>query len=87
VNILKKYLKEHNLTMETMAYMLDVSKTSISHWVTRRATPRSKMAKKIEKVTKGKVPCSFWGYKADRRGKLFSIATYTRKRRARHIDV
>jgi len=87
VNILKKYLKEHNLTMETMAYMLDVSKTSISHWVTRRATPRPRMARKIEKVTKGEVPPSFWGYKADRRGKLFSFTKYTRKKRARHIDV
>lgn len=87
MNILKKYLKEHNLTMEIMGYMLGVSKTTISHWSTRHSTPRPKMARKIEKVTKGKIAPSFWGYKADRRGKLFSVTTYTRRKRARLIDV
>lgn len=72
--------------METMAYMLNISKTSISHWVNRRATPRPKMAKKIEKMTKGKVPCSFWGYKGDVRGKLFSVKKYTRKKRVKKCD-
>ena len=69
--------------METMAYMLNISKTSISHWVNRRATPRPRMATKIAKLTKNEVPCSFWGYKKDRHGKLFSIASYTRKKRAK----
>jgi hypothetical protein len=83
VNLLKKYLKDHHMSMDTFSYILGVTKTSVSFWVTRRATPRPKMALKIERATKGSVKISFWGYKKDTRGKLFAISTYTRKKRAK----
>lgn len=82
MNILKKYLKDHRLTMEAFAYTINVSKTSISHWINRRATPRPRVSVRIEKVTKGRIPISTWGYKRDIRGRLFSISTYTRKKNA-----
>ena len=79
MNILKKYLKDHHITMQTFAYILGVSSTSISHWVSRRATPRPRTALKIEKNTKKEVPIEFWGYVRDKKGKLYSISTYSRK--------
>lgn len=87
MNILRKYLKDHNLTMETMGYMLGVTKNCVSQWSTRRATPRPRMAKKIEKVTRGEIPYSFWGYEEDIRGRLFPVKKYNRKKRARHNKV
>lgn len=60
---LEKYLKEMNLTGYQFALLMQINPATIYTWLTDKNTPTFKNAKKIEKITGGKVPPEEFGYK------------------------
>lgn len=70
---LKLYLDSRNLTHKEFARMLDISPSTLSNYVCWRRKPALDIARRIEKVTKGKVSIddllAYWECKKDHEGK------------------
>lgn len=56
------YLEENNLSLSAFARLIVGSPSAVFSWTKGISIPHPKTALKIEKVTKGKIPISSWGY-------------------------
>lgn len=55
IHPLTQYRKDHGLTCEALAKMLDTTKGVVSKWEAGKAMPRAGALKKIAEVTENKV--------------------------------
>lgn len=66
VNLLKLYLDKKGYRPTDLANLIGVTPSAVSSWLSGRAKPRIKIAKKIRKYCD--VPISTWGYKEEIEG-------------------
>lgn len=64
--VLRRFLADHELTLEAAAKALGTTKSSISLWATRQIQPRAEWRAAIEKWTSGAVPAQAWMTATDR---------------------
>jgi transcriptional regulator with XRE-family HTH domain len=57
---LREWLQENNMTMEAFARKMGTNKTHVGWWATGRTLPGLIYAFRIEQVTAGGVPASYW---------------------------
>jgi|DEB0MinimDraft_10_1074344.scaffolds.fasta_scaffold501169_1 DNA-binding XRE family transcriptional regulator len=53
--LLDDYLKKNRITQTKFASMVGVSRVQVNRLVRKKRTPSLKLAKKIERITQGKV--------------------------------
>lgn len=79
-NVLDEFLKEKGIDNTTFAMRLRVTPASVGFWRKQQGCPRAPTAKRIEKVTKGEVPVSFWGYEKDMKGNLYRARPFVSRK-------
>lgn len=66
-----KYMKDAKVSQSSLARMVGCAPSTVYCWLIGRASPRAKMAWKLQKVTGGGVPISSWGWIMQPNGKMF----------------
>ena len=57
---LREWLQEQGMTLEAFSRLIGTNKTHVGWWATGRVIPGLVYAFRIEQVTKGGVPASYW---------------------------
>lgn len=63
VNLLKLYLDKKGYRPTDLANLIGVTPSAVSSWLSGRAKPRIKIAKRIKRYCDA--PLSIWGYRED----------------------
>lgn len=58
--LLRRYMEQHELTLQAFAERLGSTGASVSRWVSRRRVPGIAQAMEIERATRGAVPVEAW---------------------------
>lgn len=73
-NLLMQFFKTSTMSKMEFALRIGVSRSAVCRWVNYEYMPHPGHAKKIQRLTKGKVPVSYWGYICTPSGSLIRIS-------------
>lgn len=65
--LLRRFLTDHEVTMEAASEAIGTTKASMSLWATGQNQPRTEFRMAIEKWTRGEVPATSWMTSHDRK--------------------
>jgi hypothetical protein len=73
-NKLRDYLENHRMTRLVFSQKIPVDPSMVYKWLSYTCIPSPKHAERIEEITQGEVPLTYWGYWKTEKGKIIRLA-------------
>jgi hypothetical protein len=73
-NKLRDYLDNNRVTRLKFSARMEVDPSMVYKWLRYKSIPSAKHAHKMDEITKGEVPLTYWGYWQTDDGKIVRLA-------------
>ena len=73
-NVLEKWMDDTGMNSNKLAIVLKIHPSAIFRWLSGQSNPTSHHAYKLHKITKGRVPLTYWGYVIMPNGKVKKLS-------------